>query len=283
MAQQMPTLDHPLRGGSRGLKLLRRSLKNEAIFRHLEHLTISKDNTADENLRRSASFAYLGSKLAFCHEASLKSKSNQATLPMRTENKIQVTSGEKTHLLCTYEGCKRAIPGNGFSRWDNRQAHLRRVHNDMDIELSKSDDANQLDSSSVFSESFIPENHLNGKPIQIDLDKVDRARLTNLGRPPMPPQSTKLGSSRTGRLSSISSIASTPRPLTPKSQSDWRIQKRTRSSKLSSNMKPIDRWRPRISSQPIPRSLQTSPTGQPGSLFRDRSSIDSGIPSADAG
>ncbi|KAI0855306.1 hypothetical protein F4860DRAFT_40242 [Xylaria cubensis] len=77
-------LDHHPRGGSRGLRFSRRSLKNTTGFRHLEQVTISKDNTADENLRRSASFAYLGSKLAICHEASLKSKANQATLPTPT-------------------------------------------------------------------------------------------------------------------------------------------------------------------------------------------------------
>ncbi|KAI0187928.1 hypothetical protein EV127DRAFT_140930 [Xylaria flabelliformis] len=63
--------DHPprggSRGGSRGLRLSRRSSKNTTSFRRLEHVTISKDNTADENLRISASFAYLGSKLAICH------------------------------------------------------------------------------------------------------------------------------------------------------------------------------------------------------------------------
>ncbi|TRX89730.1 hypothetical protein FHL15_009320 [Xylaria flabelliformis] len=41
-------------------------------FRHSDHATISRDNTADECLRKSASFAYLGSKLAICNEKSLK-------------------------------------------------------------------------------------------------------------------------------------------------------------------------------------------------------------------
>ncbi|KAI1738183.1 hypothetical protein F4680DRAFT_192644 [Xylaria scruposa] len=43
-------------------------------FRHSDHATISRDNTADEYLRKSASFAYLGSKLAIYNEKSLKSK-----------------------------------------------------------------------------------------------------------------------------------------------------------------------------------------------------------------
>ncbi|ROT42803.1 hypothetical protein SODALDRAFT_392215 [Sodiomyces alkalinus F11] len=33
-------------------------------------------------------------------------------------------------FLCTYEGCDRAIPGNGFPRQWNLRDHMRRVHND---------------------------------------------------------------------------------------------------------------------------------------------------------
>lgn len=37
--------------------------------------------------------------------------------------------GEKP-FLCTYDGCDRGIPGNGFPRHWNLRDHMRRVHND---------------------------------------------------------------------------------------------------------------------------------------------------------
>ncbi|EMR70923.1 putative zinc finger domain-containing protein [Eutypa lata UCREL1] len=37
--------------------------------------------------------------------------------------------GDKPYL-CTYEGCDRALPGNGFPRQWNLKDHMRRVHND---------------------------------------------------------------------------------------------------------------------------------------------------------
>ncbi|KAI1769097.1 hypothetical protein GGR53DRAFT_278589 [Hypoxylon sp. FL1150] len=37
--------------------------------------------------------------------------------------------GDKPYL-CTYEGCDRAVPGNGFPRQWNLKDHMRRVHND---------------------------------------------------------------------------------------------------------------------------------------------------------
>jgi len=37
--------------------------------------------------------------------------------------------GDKPYL-CTYEGCDRAAPGNGFPRQWNLKDHMRRVHND---------------------------------------------------------------------------------------------------------------------------------------------------------
>ncbi|KAI1280016.1 hypothetical protein F5Y07DRAFT_357054 [Xylaria sp. FL0933] len=58
-------------------------------FRPSEHNTISKDNTADEDSRRSASFAYLGSRLIRCHDAKLKLKPTQPALPTRSENGTQ--------------------------------------------------------------------------------------------------------------------------------------------------------------------------------------------------
>lgn len=33
-------------------------------------------------------------------------------------------------FLCTYEGCERGAPGNGFPRHWNLRDHMRRVHND---------------------------------------------------------------------------------------------------------------------------------------------------------
>ncbi|KAI1354093.1 hypothetical protein F5Y01DRAFT_312352 [Xylaria sp. FL0043] len=58
-------------------------------FRPSEHNTISKDNTADEDSRRSASFAYLGSRLIRCHDAKLKLKPTQPAFPTRSENGTQ--------------------------------------------------------------------------------------------------------------------------------------------------------------------------------------------------
>lgn len=37
--------------------------------------------------------------------------------------------GDKPYL-CTYDGCDRALPGNGFPRQWNLKDHMRRVHND---------------------------------------------------------------------------------------------------------------------------------------------------------
>jgi hypothetical protein len=33
-------------------------------------------------------------------------------------------------FLCVYEGCERAVPGNGFPRQWNLRDHMKRVHND---------------------------------------------------------------------------------------------------------------------------------------------------------
>jgi hypothetical protein len=38
--------------------------------------------------------------------------------------------GDKPYL-CTYEGCERGAPGNGFPRHWNLRDHMRRVHNDL--------------------------------------------------------------------------------------------------------------------------------------------------------
>ncbi|KUI59194.1 Zinc finger protein ZIC 5 [Cytospora mali] len=43
--------------------------------------------------------------------------------------------GDKPYL-CTYEGCDRAVPGNGFPRNWNLRDHMRRVHNDNGSSLS---------------------------------------------------------------------------------------------------------------------------------------------------
>ncbi|TRX89729.1 hypothetical protein FHL15_009319 [Xylaria flabelliformis] len=284
-------LDQP-RGGSRGLRFSRRSLKNTTGLRHLEHVTISKDNTADENLRRSASFAFLGSKLAICHEARLKSKSNQATLPTPTPNEVQATLYAQAELrerfyLCTHEGCERAIPGKGFPRQWNLRDHLRRVHDSDHLtpylpvrdreqlfrDIGKSDAGTHLPVKPLTAADLqrVKPGRPPTSPIPVELWRARSAHAANSNFP----QPTELVSSHSPRSSSIPSIAFTPRSL-------WRPRKRTRSPKLSSNMKPVDRWRPRISSQPISRSLQTYTTDQPGSLFLDRSSIDSGTPSADA-
>ena len=43
--------------------------------------------------------------------------------------------GDKPYL-CTYEGCDRAHPGNGFPRQWNLKDHMRRVHNDSGASLN---------------------------------------------------------------------------------------------------------------------------------------------------
>ncbi|KAH7037715.1 uncharacterized protein B0I36DRAFT_70039 [Microdochium trichocladiopsis] len=43
--------------------------------------------------------------------------------------------GDKPYL-CTYEGCDRAVPGNGFPRNWNLKDHMRRVHNDNGSSMS---------------------------------------------------------------------------------------------------------------------------------------------------
>lgn len=43
--------------------------------------------------------------------------------------------GDKPYL-CTYEGCDRAVTGNGFPRNWNLRDHMRRVHNDNGSSLS---------------------------------------------------------------------------------------------------------------------------------------------------
>ncbi|KAI1420236.1 hypothetical protein F5Y12DRAFT_791771 [Xylaria sp. FL1777] len=80
------------RSGPQSSNIPQRSVKHAADLRNLEYKTISKNNTANENSRRSASFAYLGSKLTNCHDKSPKLNPFQATDNMRTENKITITS-----------------------------------------------------------------------------------------------------------------------------------------------------------------------------------------------
>ncbi|KAI1132882.1 hypothetical protein F5Y10DRAFT_291817 [Nemania abortiva] len=79
--------NHTRRGAFKGPNLSRRPVKGAATLKHLEVITISRDNTACESSRRSNSFAYLGSKLMSCHHTNLKLKSIQETLSKRTENK----------------------------------------------------------------------------------------------------------------------------------------------------------------------------------------------------
>ncbi|KAI0547559.1 hypothetical protein F4679DRAFT_361635 [Xylaria curta] len=62
----------------------RQPIKSAHGFKRLKHKTISKDNTADENKRRSASLAYLGSRLTSCHNTSENVNPIRATLPSRS-------------------------------------------------------------------------------------------------------------------------------------------------------------------------------------------------------
>ncbi|KAI1274143.1 hypothetical protein F5Y07DRAFT_221652 [Xylaria sp. FL0933] len=132
--------DKPPQGFSHGSNPLRRPARYPTDFRNLEYKTISRDNTADENSRRAASFAYLGSKLTSCHDRGLKLKSMRPSLPVH-KNEIPTTKTAYAYpkhplrdkpFLCTHEGCERSIPGNGFPRQWNLQDHLRRVHGEQD-------------------------------------------------------------------------------------------------------------------------------------------------------
>ncbi|KAI0855310.1 hypothetical protein F4860DRAFT_496750 [Xylaria cubensis] len=71
------------------------STNNAPDFKRLRYKTISKDNTADENIQRSASLAYLGSRLTNCHNTSLKVNPFQATLPSRADLDTISTSSLK--------------------------------------------------------------------------------------------------------------------------------------------------------------------------------------------
>ncbi|KAI1353755.1 hypothetical protein F5Y01DRAFT_276147 [Xylaria sp. FL0043] len=132
--------DKPPQVFSHGSNPLRRPARYPTDFRNLEYKTISRDNTADENSRRAASFAYLGSKLTSCHDKGLKLKSMRPSLPVH-KNEIPTTKtayaypkhplGDKP-FLCTHEGCEYSIPGKGFPRQWHLRDHLRRVHGEQD-------------------------------------------------------------------------------------------------------------------------------------------------------
>ncbi|KAI1738185.1 hypothetical protein F4680DRAFT_192726 [Xylaria scruposa] len=66
---------HILRGTHRNPISLQRSFKNATGVGRFNYTTISKNNTAGEHSRRSASFAYLGCKLATRNETSLNLRS----------------------------------------------------------------------------------------------------------------------------------------------------------------------------------------------------------------
>ncbi|KAI0097231.1 hypothetical protein GGR51DRAFT_541434 [Nemania sp. FL0031] len=72
---------------SQSPKLLQKSVENATSFGHSELTTISRDNTADENSRRSVSLAYLGSKLLRGHDTNLKSASIQQRSPTQTRGR----------------------------------------------------------------------------------------------------------------------------------------------------------------------------------------------------
>ncbi|KAI1738179.1 hypothetical protein F4680DRAFT_426350 [Xylaria scruposa] len=76
-----------------------KSIKSAPSFRCLKHKTISKDNTADENMRRSASFAYLGSRLTSWHDTSLNVKTIQAALPSRSTPAPQKARSLRSNVI----------------------------------------------------------------------------------------------------------------------------------------------------------------------------------------
>ncbi|KAI0855313.1 hypothetical protein F4860DRAFT_40324 [Xylaria cubensis] len=62
----------------------------------LKHVTISRDNTASKNERKSASFAYLGSRLRSCHNTCSRNKTTRRTLPSRAGLSTILTSSLET-------------------------------------------------------------------------------------------------------------------------------------------------------------------------------------------
>ncbi|KAI1738178.1 hypothetical protein F4680DRAFT_426347 [Xylaria scruposa] len=64
----------------------------------LEHTTISRDNTADENTRRSASFAYIGSRLMCHHCTSSKTETIQAWLHSQDDRSTISNSSLETFI-----------------------------------------------------------------------------------------------------------------------------------------------------------------------------------------
>ncbi|KAI0976298.1 hypothetical protein F4678DRAFT_416597 [Xylaria arbuscula] len=57
------TTYHMRKSVPQSLKPLQRPVKSKTTLAHVDFMTISRDSTGDENLRNSASFAFLGSKL----------------------------------------------------------------------------------------------------------------------------------------------------------------------------------------------------------------------------
>ncbi|KAF8852450.1 hypothetical protein BDZ45DRAFT_599950 [Acephala macrosclerotiorum] len=60
---------------------------------------------------------------------TLRFSSTAALLRHDREAHAMLEYGNKP-FLCTYDGCERGVPGNGFPRHWNLRDHLKRVHND---------------------------------------------------------------------------------------------------------------------------------------------------------
>ncbi|GAP89769.1 hypothetical protein SAMD00023353_3600650 [Rosellinia necatrix] len=249
------TPDSTSRGGSQGLKSLRGTSKNATGFEHLEQVTISRDNTADEKLRRSASFAYLGSKLAVCHETSLKPKSIRATLPAGTQNTIQAISPAVSAnvlrggtYICPHKECQKSFPGQ-----HHLKTHMYRVHgstptvNYLRSRIAHVEDADD-DDLTLFDlkhadEALTPVRDArswNENDIRYHPPPLSEA-IKGLGR-------AGLSSSHIPRLFSTPSVASTRWSRTPAPASDSRSRKRMRSPE-SSDMEPLTQRRLRISEE----------------------------------
>lgn len=68
-------------------------------------------------------------KIPTCMHLGFRFSSTASLLRHEREAHAMYGHGDKP-FLCTYDGCERGVPGNGFPRHWNLRDHLRRVHQD---------------------------------------------------------------------------------------------------------------------------------------------------------
>ncbi|KAI1074495.1 hypothetical protein F5B20DRAFT_437484 [Whalleya microplaca] len=73
------------------------------------------------------------------HESCENARFSSTACLLRHEREAHAMHGHGDKpYLCTYDGCDRAVPGNGFPRQWNLKDHMRRVHNDNGSSLNAS-------------------------------------------------------------------------------------------------------------------------------------------------